>query len=85
MLVYILIILCLSLTGVAALQMMYMLYLDRLDNERKKRLHDLELRCKELTHQLADAERQIEEQNKRLDVYCDADGEEAWADLIDDR
>lgn len=56
MLTYLLIVLCLSLTGVAGLQMAYMMYLDRLDKERKKRLHDLEIKCKELGRRLADAE-----------------------------
>ena len=46
MLVYVLIGLCLSLAGVAGLQLMYMLYSDRVDKERKKRVHELEVEYK---------------------------------------
>jgi 16S rRNA C1402 (ribose-2'-O) methylase RsmI len=85
-LTYILIILCLSLAGVAGLQMMYMVYLDRLDKERKKRLHEVEIRCKELSHRLADAEKRIEEQDRMLEsLYIETDDGEQWADVIDDR
>ena len=86
MLLYVLIGLCLSLAGVAGLQLMYMFYLDRLDKERKKRLHEVELRCKELSHRLADAEHRIEEQDRMLDsLYIETDDGEQWADVIDDR
>ena len=86
MLIYILIVLCLSLSGIAGLQMMYMFYLDRLDNERKKRLHVLEARCKELGKRLANAEARIEEQDNLLEaLYTVPDDGEVWADVIDDR
>ncbi len=86
MLVYILIGLCLSLAGVAGLQMMYMFYLDRLDKERKKRLHELEIHCRNLTHRLEAAENRISEQNEMLEVlYSEPADEEAWADVIDER
>ncbi|MCW5955836.1 MAG: hypothetical protein KIT61_04580 [Pyrinomonadaceae bacterium] len=85
-LTYLLIVLCLSLTGVAGLQMAYMMYLDRLDKERKKRLHELEIKCKELGRRLADAESRLVEQDRILDVlYAELDDEEAWADLLDER
>lgn len=86
MLIYILIILCLSLAGVAGLQMMYMFYLDRLDRERKKRLHELEIRCKGLAQRLADAEMRIEDQERMLaTLYATPDDGEIWADVIDER
>jgi hypothetical protein len=78
--------LCLSLAGVAGLQMMYMFYLDRLDRERKKRLHELEIRCKELGRRLADAEIKIEDQDRLLStLYTVSDDGEIWADVIDER
>jgi hypothetical protein len=78
--------LCLSLAGVAGLQMMYMFYLDRLDRERKKRLHELEIRCKGLGQRLADAEMRIEEQDRTLaTLYTVSDDGEIWADVIDER
>lgn len=83
---YVLIGLCLSLAGVAGLQLMYMFYLDRLDKERKKRLHELEQQCKSLSHRLHEAENKIAEQNELLDVlYLESGDEEAWADVIDER
>lgn len=85
-LTYILIVLCLSLAGVAGLQMTYMFYLDRLDRERKKRLNELEARCKDLSRRLADAEFRIEEQDRLLStLYSASDDEEVWADVIDER
>ncbi|HEX6279154.1 MAG TPA: hypothetical protein VFZ49_03975 [Pyrinomonadaceae bacterium] len=86
MLTYILIVLCLSLAGVAGLQMAYMFYLDRLDRERKKRLHEVEARCKDLAARLEAAEARIEEQDRLLaTVYTVSDDGEVWADVIDDR
>lgn len=86
MLTYILITLCLSLAGVAGLQMMYLFYLDRLDRERKKRLHDLEIRCKEMAKRLADAESRLAEQDQLIEaLYTEPDDGEVWADVLDDR
>jgi hypothetical protein len=86
MLLYVLIGLCLALVGVAGLQLMYMLYLDRMDRERRKRIRELERRCKTLTFRLADAERYIEDQRDLIgSAFSEADGEEAWADVIDER
>ena len=88
MLYYVLIGLCLVLTGVAGLQMAYMFYLDRLDRERKRRLRLLERRCKSLTIRLEQAEQRIDEQEKMLGAFysdSDADDDETWADIIDDR
>jgi hypothetical protein len=86
MLIYILITLCLALTGIAGFQLTYMFYLDKLDKERKRRIHDLELRCKSLSARLNDAEERIEQQNQMLDaLYTEMDDAEHWADVIDDR
>jgi len=86
MLLYVLIGLCLSLAGVAGLQLMYMFYLDRLDKERKKRLHDLEIECRRLSSRLIEAESEIKLKNDLLSVVDpEFEDEEAWADLIDER
>ncbi len=83
---YVLIGLCLSLTGVAALQMTYMFYLDRLDRERKKRLHQLEIECRKLTAQLAEARSEIAMKNNMLAAaFPEFGDEEVWADVLDDR
>lgn len=86
MLLYILITLCLALSGVAGFQLTYMFYLDRLDKERKKRIHDLELKCKSLAARLSDAEDRVEQQSRMIDaLYNEMDDAEHWADVIDDR
>lgn len=85
MLLYALICLCLSLAGVAGLQMMYMFYIDRMDKERKKRIHELEAQCKALKRQLQDAESRIDLQNELLsDIRLENGGEETWADVLED-
>ena len=86
MLVYVLIGLCLSLAGVAGLQLMYMFYIDRLDKERKKRIHELEVEYRRLSARLAEAESELEMKSEMLAVaYPEYEDEEAWADLIDER
>ncbi len=86
MLLYVLIGLCLSLAGVAGLQLMYMFYIDRIDKERKKRVHELEIECKRLSARLAEAETELEMKNEMLAAaYPDYEDEEVWADLIDER
>lgn len=87
MTIYVLICLCLSLAGVAGLQFFYLAYLERIENEHKKRIHELERQCKFLSNKLHDAELQIAEQAELIDaVYEDSDDEgEVWADVIEDR
>ena len=84
MLLYVLICLCLALVGIAGMQLMYMFYLDRLDRERKKRLHELENRCKYLRQRLAAAEERIGEQDDILDAFYDGSDQEVWADVIEE-
>jgi hypothetical protein len=83
---YVLIGLCLSLSGVAALQLMYMFYLDRLDRERKKRIHELEIERRRLATQLADARNEIAIKNDLLaTAFPELQEEEVWADVLDER
>lgn len=86
MLLFLLIGLSLALAGVAGLQFMYLFYLDRLDKERKKRLHELERRCANLTNRLSRADDRIAKQNEMLEALNLKTGrdEEAWADLIEE-
>ena len=83
MLYYVLIGLSLALTGVAGMQMMYMFYLDRLDKERKKRVIELERKCRSLTRRLEDAERRIAEQEDLIASLYEED-DDRWADVLDD-
>ena len=87
MMVYVLIGLSLSLSGLAGLQFFYLIYLERMNKEHKKRIHELEKHSKHLTRRLQDAEQQIAEQNEILEAfYVDVEEEEeVWADVIEDR
>jgi uncharacterized membrane protein len=84
---YVLIGLSLSLAGLAGLQFFYLVYLERIGKEYKKRIHELETHNRYLSHRLADAEQQINEQNTLLEVFYEEfeDEEEVWADVIDER
>ena len=83
---YVLIGLSLSLAGVAGLQFFYLVYMERIDREHKKRIHELERRTKYLSNRLQDAEQQITEQNDILESIFDDFGEEeeVWADVIEE-
>lgn len=86
MLTYILITLCLALCGVTGFQLTYMFYLDKLDKERKKRIHELEGKCRTLSARLSEAEERIDQQNRMIDaLYNEMEDSEHWADVIDDR
>ena len=84
---YALIGLSLSLAGLAALQFLYLIYLERIGKEYKKRIAELENHNKYLSYRLHDAEQEIAEQNELLEtLYEDVEAEEdAWADVIDER
>lgn len=87
---YVLICLCLSLAGVAGLQFFYMIYLERIDRERKKRIYELEHHVKYLSHRLENTEVQLTEQNKLLEEVYDEfedeiEEEEIWEDVIEER
>ena len=87
MTLYILIGLSVSLAGVAGLQFFYMIYLERIDREQKKRIQELERHCKYLSNRLHEAEQQVADQNDLLETFFEdlTDEEEVWADVIEDR
>jgi 16S rRNA C1402 (ribose-2'-O) methylase RsmI len=88
MLQYVLICLSLALAGVAGLQFMYMFYLEKMDEERRKRIHELERECRFLRGDLLEAEARIAEHEETISGFTgqhqDVE-EEMWADVIDDR
>ncbi len=86
MLLYVLIGLSLSLVGVAGLQFFYLIYLERIDREQKKRIRELERHCKFLSTRVSEAEQKITEQNDLLEnIFDELEEEEVWADVIEDR
>lgn len=86
---YVLIGLSLSLTGVAGLQFFYLIYLERIDREQKRRIYELERHSRVLSKRIAEAEQKISEQSNLLenifDEFDEVDEEEVWADVIEDR
>jgi hypothetical protein len=85
MLLYALICLSLTLVGVAGLQFTYLFYLDRVDKERKKLIHQLEGECRRLSRRLTEAESRVAEQDLILNKLLVESGDEAWADIIEER
>ncbi len=85
--IYVLICLCLSLAGVAGLQFFYMVYLERLNNEHKKRVVTLERRLRNLSRRLKETEESMSERFELIEaVYEDTENEdEVWADVIEER
>ena len=86
MLMYALICLSLALVGIAGLQFTYLFYLDRVDKERKKLIHDLEVECRRLSERLSRAEATIADQKRLLEMRrIEFEDGEVWADVIEDR
>ena len=85
MLIYALICLSLSLAGVAGLQFFYMIYLDRIGKEQKKRIRELEKHSRKISLLLREADKQIIKQEKFINSVTEEFGdedEELWADVI---
>lgn len=86
MMSYILIGLSLSLAGVAGLQFFYLIYLERINNEQKKRICELERHSRYVAKRLNEAEKQIDDQKEILkSVFDESEEEIVWADVIEDR
>jgi len=84
LLLYVLICLSLSLTGVAGLQMMYMFYMETVDRQRRKRLLELEHECKSLRRELLDAESKIAELDRHRTTSITSPEDSYWAEVIDE-
>jgi 16S rRNA C1402 (ribose-2'-O) methylase RsmI len=87
MTLYVLICLSLSLAGVAGLQFFYLVYLERMDKQKKKVIRDLERHNIRLKERLYNAELRITEQAKIIEEVCEDyedEEEEIWADVIED-
>ena len=88
MMMYVLIGLCLVLTGLAGLQFSYLFYMDRMVRERKRYTAGLEARYARLRDELAATQEKLEEREALLMDHCpellEAD-DESWAEVIEDR
>ncbi|MCS6873087.1 MAG: hypothetical protein N2Z23_04015 [Pyrinomonadaceae bacterium] len=94
---YVLMAVLFSLIGICGMQFLYMIYIERMDRERRKRLAELEKRCVYLTERLKQAEAKLAQQEEILnslseneetrifDIEIIEDSEEEiWADIIED-
>lgn len=88
MMLFVLIGVSLTLASFAGLQFFYLFYLERVANEHKKRIRELEHHCKFLGKRLNEAESQIVEQNEILETFYEEledEDEEVWADVIEEK
>ena len=90
MTIYLLVGVVIVLAGVAALQLFYMGYLERLGKEQRRRIGELEKHCTHLSRRLNDAEDSLAHQAEiiqAMEYYEEdeviAEEEEVWADVID--
>ena len=81
---YVLICISLTFVGIAALQFLYLAYLERIEIEHKKRIHELEKHCHDLTRKLQEAEFQLAEQSKLIEDFYENE-EEVWAEVLEDK
>jgi len=83
--IYVLILLCLSLAGIAGLQFFYMMYLEQSSKGYRKRIRDLERHCVRLSKRLQVAESTIVRQERMMSADEPVhEDDEVWADVIDD-
>jgi hypothetical protein len=81
---YVLICISLTFVGIAALQFLYLFYLERIEIEHKKRIRELEKHCQALTQKLNEAEFQLAEQSRLIEDFYENE-EEVWAEVIEDK
>ena len=86
--IYVLICLALTLTGITGLQFLYLAYLDRLDKDQKRRIKELETHCQHLSNKLILAEASLAEKTvETAEVVldeADEDEDEVWADVLEE-
>ena len=87
MLMFILIGLSLVLASLAGLQFIYLFSADRMMRERKRHIKEVEQRCARLISHLEAAEARIRRQDELLEAAYPGitKGDEAWADIIEER
>ncbi|RMG04391.1 MAG: hypothetical protein D6735_06970 [Acidobacteria bacterium] len=67
---YVMIIALLSLIGICGTQFLYLLYIERMDKERRKRLAELERKCNYLMEKLKQTEAKLHQQEAMInDLY----------------
>lgn len=84
MLLYVVICAALAMAGIAGLQFFYLAYLERVGNQLKRRIHELERHNTALFHRWQEAEHQLQSyRSLEADVLVE-DEEEIWSEIIED-
>jgi hypothetical protein len=83
MLLYVVICVALAMAGVAGLQFFYLAYLERIGNQLKRRIQELERQNAVLYHRWQDAEHQLNSY-QALDAEEIYEDEEVWSEIIED-
>jgi hypothetical protein len=88
MTLYVLILIALSLLGVAGLQFMYLTWLEQVNRSNKKRIIELEHRCMYLNDRLFESELDVKHHAHILaenNIILEAEEiDEVWAEIISD-
>ena len=80
---YVVICVALAMAGVAGLQFFYLAYLERMSNQLKRRIHELERQNAVLYHRWQEAEQQISSY-QALESEEIIEDEEVWSEIIED-
>jgi len=77
-------IVALTMTGVAALLFFYMLYLESVIKQHKRRIAELERHCNSIVQLLAENESKFEDKHSEIFIEEELIEEEIWPETIDD-
>jgi prolyl oligopeptidase PreP (S9A serine peptidase family) len=79
---YVVICIALAMAGVAGMQFFYLAYMERIVNQQKKRVTELERQNAVLYHRWQDAER-VAAHYQDLEAEVVEEEEEVWSEIID--
>jgi 16S rRNA C1402 (ribose-2'-O) methylase RsmI len=84
LLYYVVICTALAMAGIAGLQFFYLAYLERVGNQLKRRIHELERQNATLYHRWQDAEHKLAEYHILEAEEIIEDEEEIWSEIIEE-
>lgn len=80
--IYLVFILALSLAGVAGVQFFYLMFLQKIGHQDKRRIEDLEIKLRKTEQELLFAEHQLESAEQKLAAALEQQ-EGHWPEIID--
>lgn len=81
---YVVICIALAMAGVAGMQFFYLAYMERVINQQKRRITELERQNAVLYHRWQDAER-VATHYDDLEAQVVEEEEEIWSEIIEDK